>query len=114
MYCAFWAIISGMILSLVRRQTRASLGDWIKGLTNGAIAGSQIAMAMGCVGILLRVLIVTGLAVRFPSAVEMWSGGSLVIAVYTRSASTLEAEAGERAIAEVSRTLYDYFLFSEE
>ena len=40
--------------------------------------------------------------------------GSLVIAVYTRGESTLDAEAGERAIAEVSRTLYDYFLFSEE
>jgi beta-lactamase class A len=40
--------------------------------------------------------------------------GSLVIAVYTRGASTLDAEAGERAIAEVSRTLYDYFLFSDE
>ena len=40
--------------------------------------------------------------------------GSLVIAVYTRGKSTLDAEAGERAIAEVSRTLYDYFLFSQE
>ena len=38
--------------------------------------------------------------------------GSVVIAVYTRGSSTLDAEAGERAIAEVSRTLYDYFLFS--
>ncbi len=40
--------------------------------------------------------------------------GSVVVAVYTRGASTIDAEAGERAIAEVSRTLYDYFLFNEE
>ena len=40
--------------------------------------------------------------------------GTLVIAVYTRAESTFDAEAGERTIAEVSRTLYDYFLFSEE
>ncbi len=39
--------------------------------------------------------------------------GSVVIAVYTRGTSTFDSEAGERAIAEVSRTLYDYFLFSD-
>jgi TRAP transporter 4TM/12TM fusion protein len=81
MFCAFWAIISNMVLSLLRKQTRASLRDWVKGLTKGAIAGAQIAMAMACVGMLLRVLIVTGMAVRLPGAVEMWSGGSLVAAL---------------------------------
>lgn len=41
-------------------------------------------------------------------------GGNLVIAVYTRGESTFDSEAGERTIAEVSRTLYDYFLFGKE
>lgn len=41
-------------------------------------------------------------------------GGSVVIAVYIRGASAFDLEAGERTIAEVSRTIYDYFLFSEE
>jgi beta-lactamase class A len=40
--------------------------------------------------------------------------GNVVIAVYTRGLSTFDSQAGERTIAEVSRTLYDYFLFSEE
>ncbi len=40
--------------------------------------------------------------------------GSVVMAVYTRGTSTFDAEAGERTIAEVSRTLYDYFLFSAD
>lgn len=40
--------------------------------------------------------------------------GSLVLAVYTRGTSTLDSAAGERTIAEVSRTLYDYFLFSAQ
>jgi len=38
--------------------------------------------------------------------------GTVVIAVFTRSSSALEAQAGERAIAEVGRTVYDYFLFN--
>lgn len=40
--------------------------------------------------------------------------GDVVIAVYTRGTSTLDSGSGERAIAEVSRTLYDYFLFSAQ
>lgn len=40
--------------------------------------------------------------------------GTLVITVFTQSPSTLRAESGERAIAEVSRTLYDYFLFTHD
>ena len=37
--------------------------------------------------------------------------GTVVLTVFTRSPSTLQAESGERVIAEVGRTLYDYFLF---
>lgn len=40
--------------------------------------------------------------------------GTLVLAVFSRASSMLDAKAGERAIAEISRTLYDYFLFSEQ
>ena len=39
--------------------------------------------------------------------------GTVAIAVFTKSRSTLDAAAGERAIAETARTVYDYFLFSE-
>ncbi len=38
--------------------------------------------------------------------------GTLILSVYTRGTSTFDVDSGERAIAEVSRTLYDYFLFS--
>ncbi len=40
--------------------------------------------------------------------------GAVVLAVYTRGTSTLDVEAGERAIAEIGRTVYDYFLFSDD
>jgi beta-lactamase class A len=39
--------------------------------------------------------------------------GTVIIAVFTRGGSTLNVEAGERAIAETGRTVYDYFLFSD-
>ena len=39
--------------------------------------------------------------------------GTLVLTVYTRGASAVDAAAGERVIAEIGRTLYDYFLFRQ-
>lgn len=39
--------------------------------------------------------------------------GTLILSVYTRGTSTFDVDSGERAIAEVSRTLYDYFLFND-
>ena len=81
MYCAFWGIIFAIAISLIRKQTRASLSDWIKGFTSGAVAGAQIAAAVALVGMIVRVLIMTGMAVRLPGAVEAWSGGILIIAL---------------------------------
>jgi len=40
--------------------------------------------------------------------------GTLIITVFTQSPSTLQSDAGERVIAEVGRTLYDYFLFASD
>ena len=40
--------------------------------------------------------------------------GAVVLAVYTRGTSMLDVSAGERAIAEIGRTIYDYFLFSDD
>ncbi|MEM8769069.1 MAG: serine hydrolase [Pseudomonadota bacterium] len=39
--------------------------------------------------------------------------GTVVLAVFARGTSSLDVEAGERAIAEAARTLYDYFLFTD-
>ena len=39
--------------------------------------------------------------------------GTVVLAVFARGTSTLDVAAGERAIAEAARTIYDYFLFAD-
>ena len=40
--------------------------------------------------------------------------GTVVLTVFTQSPSSLQTESGERVIAEVGRTLYDYFLFASD
>ncbi|MBW1804573.1 MAG: TRAP transporter fused permease subunit, partial [Deltaproteobacteria bacterium] len=80
MYCAFWAIISAMVLSLLRKQTRPSIGQWIKGFTDGAITGAGIGAATACLGLILESMTGTGLGIKLPELVETWSGGNMLIA----------------------------------
>jgi len=65
MYSAFWGIISSILLSLARKQTRSSLKIWAEGFTKGALAGAQIGMSCACIGMV----------------VETWSGGNMGIAL---------------------------------
>jgi beta-lactamase class A len=40
--------------------------------------------------------------------------GTVVVSVFSRGASALDVEKGERLISEVGRTVYDYFLFNAD
>jgi TRAP transporter 4TM/12TM fusion protein len=81
MFVSFWAISSAIVLSLIRKETRPSLGTLINGLTRGAIAGAQIAVMCACVGLIVTTFTMTGLGVEMTSGIEIWSGGSLLIAL---------------------------------
>ena len=81
MFVSFWAITSAIVLSLLRKETRPSLGTLIKGLTQGAIAGAQIAAMVACVGLIITTFTMTGLGVQMSSGIGVWSGGNLFIAL---------------------------------
>lgn len=80
MYAAFSGIVSAILLSLIRRQTRGSLAGWIRGFTTGALSGAQIAASVGCIGIILQVITLTGVGIKLPALVEAWSGGNVSLA----------------------------------
>ncbi len=80
MYAAFWAIMSVILLSVIRKATRPSLGGWVEGFTRGASGGANIAVASGCIGIIVSTLTVTGLGIKIGGMVDVWSGGNLLIA----------------------------------
>jgi TRAP transporter 4TM/12TM fusion protein len=81
MYAAFSGIVSAILLSLIRRQTRGSLAGWIRGFTTGALSGAQIAASVGCIGIILQVITLTGVGIKLPALVEAWSGGNVSLAL---------------------------------
>jgi len=81
MYAAFWGIVSTILLSLFRKETRGSLISWVKGFTAGSISGAEIAVAISCIGIVLQIITFTGVGVKLPGLVEAWSGGNLAVAL---------------------------------
>lgn len=81
MFAAFWAIICLVVISFIFKETRPSLRDFIQGWIDGAQGGAKIGVACATIGLLVVSMTSTGLGVKLPSAVQVWSGGSLVLAL---------------------------------
>ena len=81
MYSAFWGIVLCILISLIRKKTRGSIANWVRGFTDGAKAGAEIAASCACMGLMVKCLTMTGLGIRLPSIVEILSGGNVFIAL---------------------------------
>ena len=86
MYAGFWSIISVIVAAIIsnffrQKQDRTNFSQWVSGFANGAISGAKIGVVCGVLGLIVASMTMTGLAVRIPHVVEMWSGGNVVIAL---------------------------------
>lgn len=75
MYVAFWAIITAIAVSLIRKEKRPSLGAIINGFVEGAKSGAGLGASVACVGLLATTFTTSGLGVKLASGIEGWSGG---------------------------------------
>ena len=73
------SIASIIIVSWFRKETRLGLFRVIAAMREGALSTVGIAGICGCAGIIIGVVSVTGLGVKFGSAVLALSGGNLFI-----------------------------------
>lgn len=78
MSVAFWANLSLMFLAVI---TGKKLSEILKGLVEGAIAGAGIATSVAAVGMIATTFTTSGIGVKIASGIEIWSGGSLIIAL---------------------------------
>jgi len=76
MYVAFWAIVSSVIVSFLRKD-RPSIGQIIQGFVRGARAGAGIGVSAACVGLIMATVTMSGLGVKLSSGIQAWSGGYL-------------------------------------
>jgi TRAP transporter 4TM/12TM fusion protein len=81
MYTAVWAIISTVVLTMIRKKTRPSLRQYIDGFVQGARNGAGIAAMISCSGILMATFTMTGLGIKIAHGIETWSGGNLLLAL---------------------------------
>jgi TRAP transporter 4TM/12TM fusion protein len=80
MYVAFWAIMSSVIVSFLKKD-RPSLGQVIQGFVRGARAGAGIGASAACVGLIMATVTMSGVGVKLSSGIQDWSGGYLLVAL---------------------------------
>lgn len=81
MYVAFWAVISVVAISLIRKKTRPSLGSFVRGFTQGATTGAQVGVSCACIMLAVSTFTMSGLGIKLSSGIEAWSAGLLLPAL---------------------------------
>ena len=81
-YAAIISAVSVIVLSWVRPESRITLRKAIDALRDGAEQTVPVAMATAAAGIVIGVVLQTGLAIRFTSFLVGISGTSLLLALF--------------------------------
>jgi len=81
-FAAFWAIITLLVLSCIRKETRLSWGRLIEGFRKGCVTASGLAVAIATIGIITSMIRLTGVGLEIAYTVEQWSMGIPFVAVF--------------------------------
>ncbi len=80
-YIGFWAIITTVGISLIRKKTRPSFTQFVNGFVTGTVQAAGIGVTTAAVGIILATLTMSGLSVKLVLGIEAWSLGSVLLAL---------------------------------
>ena len=81
MTVAFFAIITVVVVSMIRKKTRPPLARVLSGFINGAKLGAGIGAMCAAIGMILTTLTMSGIGVKLSSGIDAWSGGNLPLAL---------------------------------
>ncbi len=81
MFAAFWAIISILVLSSLRKETRMSPKEILSALEEGARMAVPVSIACAAAGIIIGCVFVSGLGLKFTNVIITVAGGNLWIAL---------------------------------
>jgi TRAP transporter 4TM/12TM fusion protein len=102
----FYALPSVVLASLTSRKVRLPVRRWIEIFELGAKRSLTIGGIAGCLGIIIGIVIKTGIAIKLSHIVIDFSGGYLLIAVLLTALTTFFLGMG------VSSVTADYILLS--
>jgi TRAP transporter 4TM/12TM fusion protein len=80
-YAAIMSTVSVLIVSWLRPESRIGLRKAIAALRDGAEQTVPVAMATAAAGIMIGIILQTGLAIRFTSLLVDIAGGTLIVAL---------------------------------
>lgn len=81
MFAAFWAIISILALSFIRKETRMTPRDILSAFEEGARLAVPVSIACAAAGIIIGCVFVSGLGLKFTNVIVGVAGGQLWIAL---------------------------------
>lgn len=81
MKSGFWALVSLIVIVLIADRKKLCLKNIIKGLEGGATGIISVSATSACAGIIVGIIMLTGLGLKFTSLITLLSGGNLVIAM---------------------------------
>jgi TRAP transporter 4TM/12TM fusion protein len=81
MFAAFWAIISILVLSFLRPETRMRPVDILSALEEGARLAVSVSVACAAAGIIIGCVFVSGLGLKFTNLIVTTAAGVLPIAL---------------------------------
>ncbi len=86
----FWALISTVVLSWIKQDTRMGPREIFEALYNGVLKALEVVAACAVAGIIIGMVTMTGLGLKFSTLIELLAGGSLMAGLfYTLIASLI-------------------------
>ena len=89
MFAALLAILSVLILSFLRRETRMSPVDILSALEDGAVKSVSVSVACACAGIIIGCVFVSGFGLKFTNLIMEIAAGRLWVALILTAIASL-------------------------
>ncbi len=88
-YSAILGLVSCIVISWFRKETRIGPKEFLEASRNGAEASLKIGATVGVIGIIIGVLTFSGLVLTFADIVIELAGGSLVLTIFLIALASL-------------------------
>ena len=79
---AVYAILTSIVVSMFRKDTRMSFSAFLDALENGARSTISVAVACGIAGIIVGIVTLTGIGLKLASGLLALSGGIKIFALF--------------------------------
>lgn len=82
MIAGFYALVSLIVVILLKNRKILSMQNIIDGLESGAKSIISVSVTSACAGIIVGIIMLTGLGLKFTSLIVTYSNGNLILAMF--------------------------------